>query len=78
MMLRLTLELSASIGQYTQQRDAMLLEEGQYPIVQDISRSNRVFAGIELAKSHPAVGVVERLLVYPPHSLDIANVVSVL
>jgi hypothetical protein len=56
----------------------MLFEEGQYPIVQDISRSNSVFAGIELGKSHPAVGVDEGLLVDPTHSLDVANVVSVL
>ena len=77
-MLWLTLELSASIGQYTQQRDAVLFEEGQYPIVQDISRSNGMFAGIEFGKSHPALGVNEGLLVDPTHSLDVANVVSVL
>ena len=77
-MLGLTLELSVSISQYTQQRDAMLLEEGQYPIVQDISRSNGVFAGIEFGKSQQAVGFDESLLVDPTHSLDFANVVSVL
>ena len=67
--------LGATIGQYTQQRNTMLFEEGQHSIVEHIGGDQRVLAVIELGLSNFGVGVDEGLLVDSAYSFEGSNFV---
>src|SRR6266568_1350346 len=56
----------------------VLLEEWQYPVVQQVGRGDRRLAVIQLAESDLGIGVDEGLLVDPPDALEIADVERVL
>ena len=53
----------AAIGENTLQHDAVLLVEGQDPVVQEIGRSDRRLAIIELDEANLRIGIDEGLLI---------------
>ena len=69
---------SARLLQHTQNRNRLLIEKGQYDIIEDIRGGNCMFAGIQLGKRNTAVGIDHRLLVDPAHPFDGSNIVGVL
>src|SRR6266480_3622799 len=71
-------ELAAAVGEHAQQLGIVLLEEWQYPVVQQVGRGDRRLAVIQLAESDLGIGVDEGLLVDPPDALEIADVERVL
>src|SRR6266536_3546094 len=71
-------ELAAAVGEHAQQLGIALLEEWQYPVVQQVGRGDRRLAVIQLAESDLGIGVDEGLLVDPPDALEIADVERVL
>ena len=64
-MLGIAAIFRAPIGENALQRDAVLLVEGQNPIVQEIGRRNRRLAIIKLGEADFGVGVDEGLLIDP-------------
>ena len=68
--------LSATIGKYPQERDLLLLKEGNDVIVQRVCRSQRVFSIVQLCVSNTSVGVDERLLVNSPGALEFDAVLN--
>src|SRR6266700_3797902 len=71
-------ELATAVGEHAQQLGIVLLEEWQYPVVQQVGRGDRRLAVIQLAESDLGIGVDEGLLVDPPDALEIADVERVL
>src|SRR6266567_5380519 len=69
-------ELAAAVGEHAQQLGIVLLEEWQYPVVQQVGRGDRPV--IQLAESDLGIGVDEGLLLDPPDALEIADVERVL
>src|SRR6266498_2457701 len=69
-------ELAAAVGEHAQQLGIVLLEEWQYPVVQQVGRGDRRLAVIQLAESDLGIGVDEGL--DPPDPLEIADVERVL
>lgn len=67
-----------AIGEYAQQRQSLGLQEGQYPVIEQIRRGDRRLGGVELGKRHLGVGVHEGLLIHPAHPLEGADVKGVL
>ena len=68
----------SAIGQDSEQRHAVLLEERQHPVIEHVGCRDRVLAVVELGKGELAVGVDEGLLVDAPDALQVADVVGVL
>ena len=66
------------VGEDAQQRHAVLVEEGDHPVVQQLGRADRRLAVVELGEADLRVGVDEGLLVDPPHPLHDAHVEGVL
>ena len=62
-MLGVTAILRAAIGQHPAQHNAVLLEERQHPIVQNLRRGDWRLAVIELGEGHLGVGIDEGLLI---------------
>jgi hypothetical protein len=57
------------IGQNSQHRSLVSLEERQYPIIEKISRGDRRLGAVELGKGYFRVSVDEDLQVDPANSL---------
>jgi|MudIll2142460700_1097286.scaffolds.fasta_scaffold89032_2 hypothetical protein len=47
-----TVELRASVGQHQQQRDLMLVEEGQNLVVEPIRRFDGMLCGVKLVSGY--------------------------
>lgn len=56
----------------------MFFKERQYPVVEQISRSDRCFSGIELGKPNLGIGIYKSLLVNPTHSLERTDIKGIL
>src|SRR5882762_3270391 len=78
MMFRPSFELSATISQDAKQRHFLVFKEWQYFVVQDVSRSNRMFTFIELRKSNTSISINKSLLVNAADAFDIPDVIGVL
>lgn len=77
MIFRPPVELCSPVGQYSQQWYLLIFEEGQHPIVEDISRCNGMLAGIQFGKGHPAIGIDKGLLINTSNTLDRTHIVGV-
>jgi hypothetical protein len=55
--LRIAAVLATAVGQYPQELDVMAIEEGNHPVVQQISRCDRRLAIVELGASDLGVGI---------------------
>ena len=55
----------ATVGEYPQYRQLVLLEEWQDFVVEHIGRGNRRFARIQLGKGHLGIGIDKGLLIDP-------------
>ena len=75
---RVAAVLAAAIRQYAEQLGIMLLEEWQYPVVQEIGCRDRCLAIIELGEGHLGVRVDEGLLIDATHALQIADIEGIL
>lgn len=78
MLFRVAAELRAAVGEDAQQRDVMLVEEGNGPVVEQIRRCDGRFSGIEFGESDLAVGVGKGLLVDAAHALHRADIEAIL
>jgi len=78
MRVRLAAVLGAAIGQHPQQRQAVLVEERNDPVVQDVGRVDRVLARVQLAEADGAVGVDEGLLIDAANAFQRADVERIL
>ena len=70
--------LRAPVGKYPQQGELMLCKEGQDPVVEQISRSNRGFRRIEFGKAHPGIDVHKALLVDSANPLESTRIKAIL
>jgi hypothetical protein len=70
--------LGAAVGQHAQQLDALLLEEREDAVVQQIGRRDRRLAVVQLGEGDLGVGVDQRLLLDAPDALHVADVKGVL
>lgn len=70
--------LGLAVGQRTAQRNLLLFEEWEYPIIQEISGHHWGFTIIQFREPNFAVGVDERLLIDPPHALQCPHIEGVL
>jgi hypothetical protein len=66
--------LRSTVGQYSQQRQPVLLVQRQHAVVEQVSRHDRRFRRVRLRLGHLAVGVDERLLVNSSNALERAHV----
>jgi hypothetical protein len=78
MTVRLPTILRASIREDASQRDAMVVEEREDPIVEEIRGDDRRFLDLQLGKANLRGGVDERLLIDPPDALEGPHVEGVL
>src|SRR6478736_8557483 len=76
--LRVATILAAAVSQHPQQRDIVLLEQRQHPIVEQIRGRDRRLAIIKLGASDLGMGIDERLLVDAADALEIADIERVL
>jgi hypothetical protein len=77
-LLRPAAVFRTAIGQNPQQRQLVLLDQRQDPIVQEIRCRDRRFRRVQLGTGHLGVGVDEGLLVDPADAFQRADVVGVL
>ena len=61
----------AAIGENTLRADAVLLVEGQDPVVQEIGRRDRRLPIMELGKADLGIGVDEGLLINPANTFGV-------
>ena len=61
--LRVAAVFAAAIGQHSAERDDVLLEERQHPVIEQIGRRDRRLDVIELGERHLRIGVDEGLLI---------------
>lgn len=78
MIPRFSVIFGTAIGQDKDNTPALLSEERQYPIIEQISRSDRRFGGIQLGCCLLGISIDEGLLANPPHTLESADVKCVL
>jgi hypothetical protein len=71
-------ELSAAVGQDSQHRDAVGLEERQHAVVEQVSGRQRGLRRVDLRRGPLRAGVDERLLADAAHALQRAHVEGVL
>src|SRR5215471_4056347 len=69
--LRIAAILATAVGQYPQQLDIMAIEEGNHPVVQQISRCDRRFTIVELGASDLGVGVDDPSIPDQPYCLKL-------
>src|SRR4029077_12837689 len=77
-MLRVAAILGAAIRQHPAQYNAVLLEERQHPIVQNLRRRDWRLAVVELGEDHLGVGIDEGLLIDAANAFHVADIESVL
>jgi hypothetical protein len=73
-----TTELGSPIRQHPQQRDLILIEEGQDLVVEQIRRINGILRGVQLGEGDRRVGIDKGLLVDASHALEGADVEGIL
>ena len=78
MPLRVATIFAAAVGQDAQQLNVMAIEEGNHSIIQEIGRRDRCLAIVELGASNLGVSIDEGLLIDASHSLQIADIKSIL
>ena len=77
-MLGIAAVLGAAVRQHPAQRDAMLFEERQHPVVQNLRCGDRRLAVVELGEDHLGVGIDEGLLINAANAFHVADIESVL
>jgi hypothetical protein len=77
-MLRIAAIFSAAIRQHPAQRDSMLFEERQHPVVQNFRRGDRRLAVVEFGEHHFGVGIDEGLLINAANTFHVTDIESVL
>jgi hypothetical protein len=70
--------LGAAIGQDPAERDLVLIEERDHPVVQQLGGGDRSLAVVQLGKSHLGIGVDEGLLIDPAHTLQRSDIEGIL
>ncbi|PIB27680.1 hypothetical protein BFP75_07095 [Maribacter sp. 4G9] len=70
--------LGSPVGQYAQQGKPFLLEEGDYPVIEQIGRCDGILTVIELYERYLAIGVDEGLRIDTADSFDGTDIVGVL
>jgi hypothetical protein len=78
MVLPVAAVFRAAIGEDSQKRNVMFLEEGKYAVVQQISGNKGIFSVVELGHRHFGVGIDEGLLVNPSDTFQITHIEGVL
>jgi hypothetical protein len=71
-------ELGAAVGEQPLQRHAVLLEERDDPVVEQIGGGDRGLAVVELGEAELGVGIEEGLLIDAPDALEGSDVEGVL
>jgi len=71
-------EFGTAIGKYAEERNVMLLEEGQNTIVEQVGGGDRRLVGVELCRRDLRIGVDEGLLIDTAHPFKRADIKSVL
>jgi hypothetical protein len=66
-------ELAAVVGEHGVDLDAVLVEEGQHPVVQDVDGRDGQLRGVEVPPGHAAEGVEDGLEVDLPDALEGAD-----
>ena len=62
--------LGAPVCQDPHEGYALFIEEGDYPVAEQVCCGDGRLLRVQLGHGHPAVGIYEGLLVDPAHSLD--------
>ncbi len=70
--------LRAAVGEDPVQRNLVLVEEWQYPIIAQVRGGDRGLPVIEFREPHLAVGVDDGLLIDPAHALQAPDIERVL
>ncbi len=70
--------LGSPVGQYAQQGKFFLLEERDYPIIEQVRRRDDILSVIELYKGHLAISIDKGLCVDTADSLNGTDIVGVL
>src|SRR6185369_401459 len=70
--------LATPIGEYSNERNALVREKRQHAIIEEVRRRNRRLFGVQLGKRDFAVRVDERLLVDAADALEGADIEGVL
>ena len=70
--------LSPPISQHPTEWNAVLLEEGHHPSIEQIRRRQRRLAIIEFGHAYLAVGVDEGLLIDPAHAFECLHMEGIL
>lgn len=65
-----SIDLGSPGCEHMQYRYFVFLKEWQYPVIQNVSGSNGMFAGVQLGKGNSCIGINDSLLIYPAHTLD--------
>ena len=71
-------ELGAAVGQDPVDAQALRIQERDHPVVQDVGRSQRRLARVELGETDLGIGVDHRLLVDAADALQRADIEGVL
>jgi hypothetical protein len=64
-VLALSAVFRTAIGEHTQQRDLLFLEEGQHLVIEQIGRHQRILAVVEFGKGDFGVGIEEEAVTMP-------------
>ena len=77
-VLRFAAIFGTTVGQDADDSHALHGKERQHPIIEQISRCDRRFGGIQLSSGPLGIGIDEGLLINPAHALDSADIKGIL